>query len=121
MNAANHPAPYRIALGFLYVLLFSGLSLMAFGLSVTHWIADNIGLKSMLGCLAAYIGIMCGLVWAINKINAALPTLDIPPSNSLPGQAWDIEETVIHDEASLTAVEKSQPSQAFHQHTARPK
>ncbi|MBZ9997443.1 hypothetical protein [Mesorhizobium sp. BH1-1-4] len=121
LNAANHPATSRIALGLLYVLIFSGFALVAFGVSIAHWITAIIGLKSMLGCLMAYIGVMCGLVWAINKINAALPTLDIPPASNLLGQAWGIEETVTHDVASLTSVEKSQLSQDFHQDKAQPK
>lgn len=100
---------HRIVLGLLYVLLFSGLSLMAFGLRITHWIADNAGLKSMLACVLAYIGVMSGLVWAINKINKAFPTLDLPASSNHPGQAWFVEQVAIDVESDVGA-EKSPPT-----------
>jgi hypothetical protein len=99
---------YRIALGLLYGLLFAGLALLGFGLRITHWVADNAGLKPMLVCVLAYIGIMSSLVWAINKINKAFPTLDLPPSSTHSGQAWFVKQVVV-DVVSDVAAEKSPP------------
>jgi hypothetical protein len=107
-KAADHVVHHRIALALLYILLFSGLSLMAVGLSVTHWIADNMGPKPMLACVVAYISVMSGIVWAINKINRAYPTLDLPDPSNHPGQAWFVEQVVVDVESDVAA-EKSPP------------
>src|SRR5882672_2403959 len=85
---------HRIALGALYVVLFSGLALVAVGLSITHWINDNFGLRTLLSCVVGYIGIMASLAWSINKIHRAFPALYLPPSIISSNPISEIEETM---------------------------
>ncbi|MDG4854374.1 MAG: hypothetical protein EOQ55_19455 [Mesorhizobium sp.] len=99
---------YRIALGPLYILLFFSFCLLAYIQPILHWLADDFGNTTMLACLAAYFGIIVGLVWAINKINKAFPTLDLPPSSNRQGVIWDVAAT--YEEARPNvAAEKSPP------------
>jgi hypothetical protein len=84
------------------------LSLLSFSERTAHWVADNAGLKAMLACVLAYIGILCGLVWAINKINKAFPTLDLPSSSAHFEHAWFVKPVVVDVESDVSA-EKSPP------------
>ncbi|MER8430437.1 hypothetical protein [Mesorhizobium caraganae] len=99
---------HRIALGLLYGLLFASLAFLAFSVRIAHWAADNAGLKAMLACVLAYIGIVYGLVWAINKINKAFPTSDLPSSSAHSEHAWFVEPVVVDVESDVAA-EKSPP------------
>jgi hypothetical protein len=67
----------------------------------------------MLACVLAYIGLMSGLIWAINKINKAFPTLDFPPSSTHSDHAWFVDQVTIdvvpdvaHDKAPPIKREK---------------
>ncbi|WP_217576172.1 hypothetical protein [Mesorhizobium sp. GbtcB19] len=101
-------AYHRIALGLLYGLLFTGLALLGYAERTAHWVADNAGLKAMLACVLAYIGVMSGLVWAINKINKAFPTLNFPPSSRHSDHAWFVNQVTV-DVVPDVAHEKSPP------------
>ncbi|RUX24356.1 hypothetical protein EOA23_22190 [Mesorhizobium sp. M2A.F.Ca.ET.042.01.1.1] len=104
----NGTAYRRIALGLLYGLLFIGLALLAYAVRAAHWVADNAGLKAMLACVLVYIGVMSGLVWAINKINKAFPTLDFPPSSTHSDHAWFVDQVAV-DIVPEVAHDKSPP------------
>ena len=84
------------------------MALLPYAVRIAHWVADNAGLEAMLACVLAYIGIMSGLVWAINKINKAFPTLDFPPSRAHSDHAWFVKQVVV-DVVQDVAAEKSPP------------
>lgn len=75
---------------------------------MAHWVADNAGLEAMLACVLAYIGIMSGLVWAINKMSKAFPTLNFPPSSTHSDHAWFVNQVTV-DVVPDVAAEKLPP------------
>jgi hypothetical protein len=76
----------RIALRFLYPLLFLSFVGLAIAQSVAQWISANFGFWPMIESLAGYGIFVAGLIWLINKINRdhyrAEPEIKTPPAMS---------------------------------------
>ena len=78
------PTGLSIALRFLYAFLLVGLCCVGVLGQTAQWLDAKFGVWIMWGCIAAYAGIMAGVVALINKINRDWPTFDPPPAIKAP-------------------------------------
>lgn len=99
--------PFRRGLvRLLYGLIFAGFSVVPFGLSTAHWLARAYGVSGLLVSLGTYIGVMTLLLWVVNRVNDAAPTLTLTPAAGI-GVGLPIEETVENTDLSLEAALKA--------------
>jgi hypothetical protein len=98
---------HRIALGFLYLLLFLCFVSLSLCQPAAHWVSVKFGFWAMIAGLAGYAGVVFGSIWLINRINRTWQTFD-PPVRDAP--MWNIEdELVSQHEAGVRHSDKSPP------------
>ena len=73
------PTKYKIAIGLLSLVAFAVLALLKLATPILHWALAELGLYLTLAGVGAWLSVLLGSVWLINKINRDWPTLSLPP------------------------------------------
>lgn len=73
------PTRIKVALTCLYAAAFGLFALSSVGIQISEWAVARFGAYPTLMGFAAWVAILSGSFWLINKINRDWPTLSLPP------------------------------------------
>ena len=100
---------HHVVLRILYGVLFLYICLLGIVISAGHWITSHFGAWAIWGAFAVYGAGAAGLIWLINRVGDAFPTLDFPPDDTPPWSKGRIRQTSFYVDPGASTAEKSPP------------